>query len=182
MIELKMHHVEKLEELFAKTPKEARTLMARAINRSADTARAAASQEIRAKYIIRASDVKNAIKINKATVSKLAAQVRTSGPVIPLMKFDVTPTQRKDVVVRARVKKGGSKKIIKRGFVAEMGNSHTNVFTRVGNSRLPIKGAYGPSIAQMMGDDAIIRNIATRAQDTLDKRMEHEMQRLLYGG
>ncbi len=182
MIELKMHHVEKLEKLFSKTPKEARTVFARSINRSAVTARSKASQEIRAKYIIRASDAKSAIKINKATASKLSAQVRASGPATPLMKFDVTPTKPNNAIVRARVKKSGGRKPITHGFIAGMSNSHTNVFIRVSKSRLPIKGLYGPSIAQMMGEDTVIKSIATHAQETLDKRIEHEMNRLLYGG
>lgn len=179
MIELKLHHVEKLEKLFAKTPKEAPIIMARAINRSAITARAAASQEIRAKYIIRASDVKSAIKINKATAGKLSAQVSASGPVIPLMKFDVTPKKQNNAIVRARVKKGGSRKPVQNGFIV---SAYNNVYARESDSRYPIKGSYGPSIAQMMGEGTIIKNIATRAQETLDKRMEHDMKRLLYGG
>ncbi|MEQ6355923.1 phage tail protein [Lysinibacillus sp. M3] len=179
MIELKLHHVEELEKLFAKTPKEAPIIMARAINRSAVTARATASQEIRAKYIIRASDVKSAIKINKATSGKLSAQVSASGPVIPLMKFDVTPKKSSDVIVRARVKKGGSRKPVQNGFIV---SAYNNVYARTGDSRYPIKGAFGPSIAQMMGERTIIKNIATRSQETLDKRMEHEMRRLIYGG
>lgn len=182
MIELNLRHAEELERIFARTPKEARTVISRAINRSADSARAKASQEIKKTYIIRASDIKGAIKINKASPSKLSAQVRTSGPVTKLMKFDVTPTMPDIMIVRARVKKGSSRKPIQHGFVAKMGNSHVNVFTRVGKRRLPVKGLYGPSIAQMMGDATVVSNIADRAQETLDKRLEHEMNRLIYGG
>ncbi|EON70403.1 phage tail protein [Lysinibacillus sphaericus] len=182
MIEINMHHAEELERLFSRTPKEARKVIARAVNRSAVSARAKASQEIRSKYIIRASDVKSAIKLDKANPSKLSAQVRASGPVIPLMKFDVTPTKPNDMKVRARVKKGGGRKTIQRGFVANMGNSHTNIFKRVGDRRLPIKGLYGPSIAQMMGEATIIANVTNHAQETLDRRLMHELNRLLYGG
>lgn len=181
MIEIQIQHLEKIEDLFSKTPKEAPKLISSAINRSASAARTKASTEIRAKYIIKASDIKSDIKIKNSTPGTLSAQIRTSGPVIPLMKFDVTPTIPDIMVVRARVKKGGRKKIIQKGFVASMGSSHTNVFTRVGKSRLPIQGRYGPSIAQMMGEDSVVKNIEERAQDILDKRLVHEFSRLIYG-
>lgn len=181
MIELKTLHIEKLEDLFAKTPKEARIVISRAINRSADAARARASQEVQKTYSIKAADIKSKIKIRKSTSNNLSAQVLTSGPVTPLFKFDVTPSQPNNMVVRARVKKRGGRKVIQNGFVARMSSSHTNVFTRVGKSRLPIKGRFGPSIAQMMGEDSVVKSIESRAQDILDKRLEHEMERLLRG-
>lgn len=182
MIVLRMQHVETLEALFAKTPKEARILFARTINQSAEAVRVQASRDIRAKYWIRAENIKNAIKIDKATVRKLSAHVLTSGPVIPLMKFDVTPTMPDIMPVHARVKKGGSRELIENGFVARVKNRHVNVFTRKEKSRFPIKGRYGPSIAQMMREATVIANMEAHAQETLDKQMEQEINRLLYGG
>lgn len=182
MIELKMHQVEVLEALFAKTPKEARMLFARAINQSAESSRTKASQEVRAKYVIRALDVKKPMKVKKATASRLSAHVHISGGVTPLMKFDITPTMPDIMPVRARVKKGSSRKLIPHAFVAKMDNAHMNAFTRVGKRRLPIKGRYGPSIAQMTREPKVFTNITTHAQKTLDKRLDHEMNRLLYGG
>lgn len=174
MIRVRVDLAEQIEELFKTTPKQARIVLWSAINRAAIAARTNASREIRKNYIIRAADVKSKIKIRKATANNLSATVRASGPVTPLMKFDVTQS----LPVRARVKKG-AKKPINHGFIVRMGNGHANVFTRLGKSRLPIQGRYGPSIAQMMDDDEIIQSIQERAQGVLDKRLEHDLNRLL---
>lgn len=179
MIQIDLHHVEELERLFERTPREARVVISRAINRAAISARARASQEIRKKYIIRASDIKDAIKIDKSTPGTLTAEVRASGPTIPLMKFDVTPTKPNDAIVRARVKKSGSRKPIQQGYIV---SAYNNVYARVGDSRYPIKGLYGPSIAQMMGEASILSSVVARAHETLDTRLGHEMDRMLNGG
>lgn len=179
MIQINLQHVDELERLFNRTPKEARIVISRAINRAATSARARASQEIRKKYIIRASDIKGVIKIDKSTPGTLSAEIRASGPMTPLMKFDVTPKNPNNSIIRARVKKGGSRKPIQKGFIV---SAYNNVYARVDDSRYPIQGLYGPSIAQMMGEATILSNVVARAHETLDNRLEHEMDRLLYGG
>lgn len=79
MIQINLRHVDELVRLFERTPREARIVISRAINRAAVSARARASQEIRKKYIIRASDIKGAIKISKSTPGTLSAEIRASG-------------------------------------------------------------------------------------------------------
>lgn len=180
MAQIRITHAEQIEELFGATPRQAKIVLWRALNRAATAGQTRASVTVRREYVIKAADVKKRIKIRKATAANLSAQIRASGPVIPLMKFDVTPTFPDIMNVHARVKKGG-KKPIQSGFVTRAENGHVNVFTRAGRNRFPIKGRYGPSIAQMMGKDEVVDDIQTRAQDVLDKRLEHELDRLLRG-
>lgn len=181
MAQIRVNHAEELEELFGATPRQARIVFWRAINRAATAGKTRASVNIRKEYVIKAEDIKKRIKIRKATANTLSAQIRASGPVTPLMKFDVTPAFPDAMQVRARVKKG-SRKPIQNGFVVRMSNGHVNVFTRVGSSRFPIRGRYGPSVAQMMGKDKNVDDIQDRIQEVLDKRLEHELDRLLRGG
>lgn len=184
MVTVKLEHSKELDRLFGSGVKEVRRqghiILGRAISRAATTGITKASVSIRKEYIIKASDVKRRIKIRKSTANNLSAQLRASGPVTPLMKFDVTPSFPDVMQVRARVKKGG-RKPIQNGFVTRTGNGHMNVFTRIGRSRLPIQGRYGPSVAQMMGKDEVVEDIEMGIQDTLDKRLEHELGRLLRG-
>ena len=184
MITVRTEHSRELENLFNSPISEIRRqghiLLGRAINRAATAGRTRASIRIREKYVIKAGDIKKSIKMRKASVNRLAAEIRASGPLTPLMKFDVTPTFPDHMIVRARVKKGG-KKAVDNGFVARTGNGHVNVFTRVGASRLPIKGRYGPSVAQMMGNDEVIYDIFDRTQEILNDRLEHELTRFLRG-
>jgi len=180
MAQIRVTHAEQIEELFGATPRQAKVVLWRAINRAATAGQTRASVAIRKEYIIKAADVKKRIKIRKSTANNLSAQLRASGPVTPLMKFDVTPSFPGMMQVRARVKKGG-RKPIQNGFVTRTGNGHVNVFTRSGSSRLPIQGRYGPSIAQMMGKDEVVENIEQHVQTKLDERLEHELDRLLRG-
>ncbi|MFF2794977.1 phage tail protein [Lysinibacillus xylanilyticus] len=182
MIQIRLENAERIEKLFEDTPKEAKIVLWRAINRSATAVRTRSSVAIRSHYIVKAGDVKKRIKIKKATVNGLSAQIRASGPVTPIMKFDVTPSSPKNTQVSARVLKRGSRKKINNGFVARVGNGHVNVFTRVGSSRFPIQGRYGPSIAQMMGKDDLMEDIIGRGQTVLNERLEHDLDRLLRGG
>lgn len=155
--------------------------MWRALNRAATAAKTRASVSVRKRYIVKAADVKKRIKIRKASAGNLSAQLRAVGPVTPLMKFDVTPKFPDAMPVRARVLKSSGRKSIQSGFVAQMSNGHVNVFTRVGQSRYPIKGRYGPSVPQMIGHEEPLEDITQRAQEILDKRLDHELSRLLWG-
>lgn len=181
LITIKVDHAEQLERLFSIAPKEAKIIMWRALNRAATAARTRASVSVRSRYIVKASDVKKRIKIRKATAANLSAQLRASGPVTPLMKFDVTPKFPDAMPVRARVLKGSGRKPIQSGFVTRTNNGFVNVFTRVGQRRYPIKSRYGPSIPQMIGHEEPLEDITQRAQEILDKRLEHELSRLLWG-
>lgn len=181
MVQVKVTNADKIENLFKQTPKEAKIILWRAINRAATAGRTRASVGIRQQYVIKAGDVKKQIKIRTASVNRLSAQIQASGPVTPLMKFKVTPSSPNQMLVRAKVKKQGSQKTIKHGFVTRLSNGHVNVFTRVGSSRYPIQGRFGPSIAQMMDKEGIIDGIQGHAQEVLDNRLEHDFNRLLRG-
>lgn len=181
MVQVRVTHAEQIENLFSTTPKQARIVLWRAINRAATAGKTRASVQIRRNYYIKAEDIKRRIKIRTATVNRLSAVISASGPVTPLMKFNVTPSFPNVMLVRARVKKKGSQKPIPNAFVTRVKNGHVNVFTRVGSSRYPIRGRYGPSVPQMMGNEDVIENILGRTQEVLDSRLEHELTRLLRG-
>jgi hypothetical protein len=188
MIELKAEHLEKLEEILGNTPKQIPVVTARAMNRAIQAARTQASRTTRETYYIKHKDVISTIKIKKANRSDLLAEFMSSDTNIPLMKFKVNP--RKPQPGRKRpvtvsVKKG-SKKVIKNGFVAQLRkpkheSGKLNVFVRTTKSRFPLKGLYGPSIPQMIGNEDVIPRVEERAMEVLDTRLEHEISRLLGG-
>ncbi|MDX8367779.1 phage tail protein [Cytobacillus sp. IB215665] len=183
MIKINAEQLEKLEGIFANTPGQIPIVTARAINRAAEAAKTQASRSARDIYIIKHKGITDTIKIKKANSSNLNASVRSRGSKIDLIKFKVNPKKpqpkRKTPIV-VTVKKG-SKKPFKDGFVAETSNGHINVFTRVSNKRLPIKGHYGPSVPQMLGNESVVKHVEDRAYEVLDTRLEHEINRLLGG-
>lgn len=63
-------------------------------------------------------------------------------------------------------------------------NGHTGVFERTGRKRFPIEEKMGLSAAQMVGNEDIIDGLEKEAQELVNERITHEMNRILngYGG
>ena len=104
------------------------------------------------------------------------------GSVIPLIRFDTTYME--DGHVQTRVKRAGTKSQLDNAFVAQV-NGHTGVFERLTSKRYPIKELYGPATTQMMySDEAVLDAVEEKVQETYEKRIEHEISRILngYGG
>lgn len=183
MIELTIPQLDKLQEKLKDIPEKIPIVTARAINRSAESAKTQAGRSVRETYVIKQKDVTSTIKIKKAYPADLSAQIKSTGSALEIMKFKVRanrplPTRGKYAVVS--VKKGSSK-MINGSFVIGMGNGHTNVFTRVSKKRLPIRGHYGPSIPQMLGNENVVSKVEDKAMEVLETRLEHEIGRVLGG-
>jgi hypothetical protein len=181
MIELSIEHMERLEEALAEIPEKIPRAAARAINRAAYTARTEAARKAREEYVIKHGDVINTIKIYPASEEDLSASVISRGSVIPLIKFKVSPKQpqpKRKKPLTATVKRGEGGPIA-RAFTAQMKSGYIGVFQRVGKPRLPIRQLYGPSVPQMLGSRSVSQWVEEKAQETLDKRLEHEISRAL---
>jgi hypothetical protein len=178
MIELSIEHMERLEQALQETPEKIPRAAARAINRAAYTARTEAGRKVREIYRIKHSDVIKTIRIYGADERDLSATVISRGHTIPLYRFKVTPRSvqpKRKKPIYASVKKGQGGPI-KSAFVARMKNGYIGVFKRVGKLRLPIEGLYGPSVPQMIGSNNVSRWVEEKALETLDKRIEHEIE------
>jgi hypothetical protein len=183
MIELRAQHMEKLEEILGRTPKQIPIVVSRAINRSAEAARTQAARSARETYNVKYQAILKTIKIQKAYPGFLQASVRSVGSPLSLMKFKVEPNRpqpKRKTPILVSVKKG-SRKPFKDGFVAQMRSGHLNVFARTTKKRFPIKDFYGPPIPKMLGNESVIRYVEEKAMDVLDTRLEHEINRMLGG-
>lgn len=181
MIQINVKNADRIEELFKNAPVEAKKILWRAVNRAATAGRTRASVSIRKSYVIKAGDIKKRIKIRRASSSNITASLRASGPTEPLMNFRVSPSFPDAMRVRAAVKKGGMKPI-ENAFVTRTSNGFVNAFVREGDSRYPIKGLYGPSIAQMLGNEDVLNTVLLRTKEVLDERTEHELNQYFRGG
>ena len=58
------------------------------------------------------------------------------------------------------------------------------VFERLTRRRDSLQQLYGPSTAHMMGNENVLDKVEQAAQETIDKRVEQEITRILngYGG
>ncbi|WJZ69991.1 hypothetical protein PVP_XSN000012 [Vibrio phage PVP-XSN] len=183
IVRLNAKQIERAELLLRNIPGWANKVMARVLNRSTQTARASMVSEVREEYTAKAKAIRNTISIKKASSSRPEAVVESVGSPLPLRDFKVNPrTQngRRRTPIRVSVKKGNSHSFGS-AFVLRTGGS-INVFERVGKRRLPIRKMFGPSVPQMIGNESVINRIAVRTESTAEKRLDHEIDRLLSGG
>lgn len=183
MIEFTAEQIEKAERMLEHIPGAAPKAMARALNRAAESAKTEAGRKVRESYYVKSSDVSSTIKIYKASETDLNALVISRGNLMPLMKFRVTPrkptpNRKKPIVARVKRGSGGP---IKHAFVARMNSGHIGVFTRAGKQRIPINENYGPSIPEMLNSESVSAWVEQKATETLDKRLDHEISRILKG-
>ena len=150
----------------------------RALNKTAISARADASKQIRdAGYNIKASAIKSSFSLRKATDRCLEVVLVSTGKPIALINFSARPTRSG---VSFNIK--GSRHVMRHAFIASMSNGHIGVFERIGIARikgakgsrigknnkplranLPVRELFGPSIpgtlANPLVQDAIMRKI-----------------------
>lgn len=181
MIDLTVQQLEKAERALEHIPGAVPRAAANAINRAADSAKTEAARKVRETYYIKHGDVLSTIKIYGASAGDLSATVISRGSVIALTKFRVTPRQpqpkkRRTVIVRVKKGEGGP---IQGAFIAGMNSGHVNVFNRIGKSRLPIVGRYGPSVPQMIGSDDVRIWVEDKSRERLESRLDHEISRIL---
>ncbi|MGG1391277.1 hypothetical protein ABE386_26690, partial [Brevibacillus brevis] len=56
-----------------------------------------------------------------------------------------------------------------------------SVYRRTTPKRFPIKGLYAPAVPQMLDNEKVRKSIQNKMLETLDKRLEHEIGRVLDG-
>ena len=83
----------------------------------------------------------------------------------------------------AEVLKGGGA-VFESAFIAKMESGHTGIFERITSRRLPIEEKMGLSAAQMVQNEVIMDQLTQEAQEKVDERLNHEIERILngYGG
>lgn len=151
---------------------------ARALNRTATTARKEAVKDVRIAMGIKASPVRGAMLIIRATAKKLVAIIKVSGAPLSLRHFGARQV-RKGVSHKAY----GRRQIAKGAFMAlpgtnRKGTSSTipQAFTRKRGTRLPIKKLWGPSIPKTMADDAILNKLHALINRVYPERLERELK------
>lgn len=135
------------------------------------------SSVARAKYNIKASDLKDGVKVKYSEGDQVASRVIFSMQKIPLLRFSARIT-RKGVSVMV-IK--GSRKVVVSAFVPSLRNGHENIFvrTRYGNvrvGRLPIMQLYGPSPAQLMFNTSAREIALGLIQNKWNKIFQHELE------
>ena len=174
--------IEKAERLLHGLKGAAGKALARSLNRSLESSRTEGVRKVRQEYNVRAKDVRKTIKLSRAKPNRLTAVISSTGGALPLASFKYKPATvnpRRRTPVRVGVTKGALE-TLDRAFVARV-NGVKGIYERIGQRRLPIRQLYGPSVPQMIGNDSVVQSMASRARETMDIRLDHEIERILNG-
>ncbi|MEX3625838.1 phage tail protein [Viridibacillus arvi] len=175
MITIRPERMDQLQRIFENTPQQVPIVASRAINRAILSARTHTARKVREVYKVKHGDIISTIRIKKAYGGDLHADMRSKDSPMPLMKFKPSQNRRG---LRVSVKKGNSKQV-RGGFIISPAQGGANAFIRKTGKRLPVKGLYGPSIPQMIGNENIVDSTADKAQEDLEIRLDHELSRLM---
>jgi hypothetical protein len=167
----------KLQKTLANIEKGVPKVLVPAINRALAKGRTELKREIRKSYLIKASDIP--VRIERATYGALGGAVIVEQGMLPLGKFRYRGGRKKPLFVQVRTSGGG---IIKDGFVGTMPEYTGPYRRRQGVARLPIKKLLTIG-ASIMASQPSVGPVVNKAMgDTLDKRIDHEMKRVLAKG
>jgi hypothetical protein len=154
-----------------------------AINRTIQAGRTAVRREIRKEYLIKQKDIP--IKVRRATRATLGAEIRIQQGMLALSKFKVTPkglpvgSRRRPIRAQVKVRGGGG--IISRAFNVQF-EGPVAPYQRRTSSRLPIRKLLAIG-AGIMASQPNVGPAANKTMgETLDKRIDHEIKRLMSAG
>ena len=154
--------------------------MQSAATRSGNTAKTKAGQFAAEEYTISKgtfmsnTDNRSNISVGGGSVTMTLSY---AGGVLPLLQFNTKFS--KGGYVQTQVKRSGSATILQHAFAANFGS--IGIYERLGKSRFPIEGKYGPSTAHMMQNEKVVEQMDETISETFEKRMDHEISRILNG-
>lgn len=205
-IEVSQETTDRLHDILAGIENAEVRVLKPALSRGLSAGKTEYNRQIKAVYNIEPNKLAARYgKIGYQNVStdgdRIVGSIIFSGGVIPLYKFEVSPTEaeygkgRKKV--KATVMRGGGGETFTNAFIAEMPSNHIGVFERKGAWRRKtrstednrntgnnekIKELFGPSLSRMAENAVVIPNVEERVNEVINKRIFHEIDRILQSG
>lgn len=149
--------------LAADSPKQIK----QAVGSMRRAAEAESGRAIRQTYNVKLAGVRDGLDVSSGDLS-----VTMSGSPKPVSATRFAGTREVKHGLRLQVLKSGKPAVIRRGFVSK---KKQVPFIRTGDSRLPIRKATGPSVADMLANEGVrnslTRSLGDRAIKELDRRL-----------
>ena len=148
-----------------------------AMGRTLSHGKTALRREIQKEYTVEAATVRKALSSRRVKSSDLVqAQICVKSTNLLASQFSLQPqtdtTGTKRAEVRLGIRKSSSRRI-ERGFV-----SKGVAFKRKGSASYPIEPVFGPAVPGLVDDD-MIDTVRSDAKGTFEKRLDHEVKRIL---
>lgn len=180
MLEIDARQLRKLQHALGDIQNGVPRALAPAINRSLEAGRTTVRREIRKEYLIKQKDIPLALK--RANYSTLSGHIRIAQGMLDASKFVYRPKairrgkKQRPLFVQVKKGKGG---IIARGFVAST-RGFTGPFQRRSTAkRLPIRKVLVIGAPIMASQPQVGPAVNKTMGDTLAKRIDHEIERVL---
>ncbi|RAV18827.1 phage tail protein [Paenibacillus contaminans] len=168
-----------------KLDKDVRQSFYSALSRTTQRLKTESGRKARETYIVKTKTVTDQVVLRRGSASSLSSELRWKGRNLPLLQFRTTPRNipaKQPRVLKAAVKRAGGNKPIDGAFLARMSTGHIGVFRRSARRRLPIGELYGPAVPIMLNNPGVVEHLERVANETMDQRLEHELNRRLGGG
>ena len=185
MIEITEKQIDRVNLMLGGLKNAPRNAFGNVINRALATIRSQSGKEIRKTYKIKQADITSNQNIGMKRASGsgvVEGSISYAGTLIPLIKFNVNPSQpRRKAAVSVSVLQHAGRTKLQHAYVANLGRYGVGLFERETSKRESSKQLYGPSTAHMVENEDVLTKVEAAAMDTIDKRIEHEITRILNG-
>lgn len=174
--------LDRVNKILAGIPRGAIKANYAALKRAGETAKTKAGQFAAAEYTISKGtfmgNVKQKSHISGGAGGVVSMNISYAGSVLPLLEFNTKYSR--GGRLQTQVKRNGGAATLQHAF-AESVFGPIAVFERLGTSRFPVEQKFGPSTGHMMQNDQVIDQMEETIRETYEKRIEHEISRLLNG-
>lgn len=162
-------------------------ILKNALNSTARKVRAQMVKDAKQRYAITdkrtlKDEGRGAPQVLTASVSTLAATVRSRGPMQDIMAFMTRPNTETGAAA-AKVLKSGSMKPLEMGdlkaFVTTFRSGHTAIVQRRGADRLPVKKLLSPAVPHLLGNEEVRAQAEVMAYDVLQSEIQKRIEKVL---
>ncbi len=189
-VEYDRNMLRRVEKKLGRMKREAPKVLKTALNDTAKVGRKDLADKAQKTYAVKKSGFNKSMKINKARVNNLEAEIVSEGRPLGLKDFKVTPASYKPgsgqppEIIKAKVVKSSSYKPLEKGgikaFVTRFSSGHVAVAQRRGDARLPIKTLSSNSIPKMIGnEERVYRFVKPKIQENLKKNVNKQIEKVL---
>lgn len=153
--------------------------VASATNRVLEGMRTDAVAETKARYFAKPAEIRKTITLKKTSAGNLNGAMISKGSRKTLADYQLIPKSPKKGMkgLQGAVKRDGLKNI-KGGFLLARGGKN-KPYVRTGSGKWAVQVLVSPAIPQIIKNEEIVKVIEEKASERFEKRIDHEVMRLL---
>ncbi len=172
--------LERVERKLGQMKKEAPKALKNALNQTARQARTDLKNQVRKQYTVKAGKVSQAMRIQKATNTKLDATIFVKGKVLNITNYKTSAPKKG---AKAQVKKdGGLKQLVGPKEITAFKGKNGLIWQRRGKGRYPIKPLKSLSIPKAVGDEKKVYGVVRpEIKRNLKANVDAQVRRILGG-